>query len=110
MTAMLAIVGGVLVIVLLVIAISRTRHSQDGVDSFRRQIDALSPEARRPVIDQIYQSTDRPDQRIDPRIDPRPSDSDPSPSSGASAESDETIEPDGSTDIGDTGEDGVHGT
>ncbi len=33
------------------VVLSRRRH--DGVDSFRRQIDALSPEARRPVVDQV---------------------------------------------------------
>ena len=34
--------------------VGRSRRSVDGVDSFRRQIDALSPEARRPLIDQMY--------------------------------------------------------
>lgn len=33
--------------------IARSRRSADGVDSFRRQIDALSPEARRTVVDQV---------------------------------------------------------
>jgi hypothetical protein len=32
---------------------SRFRQSRNSVDSFRRQIDALSPEARRPVVDQV---------------------------------------------------------
>jgi len=49
------------VIVLIVIVIFaaglslvlRGRSSSDGVDTFRRQIDALSPEARRPTIDQV---------------------------------------------------------
>ena len=31
----------------------RRRSAGDGVDSFRRQIDALSPEARRPTVDQV---------------------------------------------------------
>ncbi len=37
---------------------ARRRQVTDGVDSFRRQIDALSPEARRPVIDQVQKQTD----------------------------------------------------
>ena len=31
----------------------RGRPDDDGVDSFRRQIDALSPEARKPTVDQV---------------------------------------------------------
>ena len=31
----------------------RGRSKEDGVDSFRRQIDALSPEARKPTVDQV---------------------------------------------------------
>ena len=40
---------------------ARQRQVTDGVDSFRRQIDALSPEARRPVIDQVQKQTDEVD-------------------------------------------------
>ena len=46
----------------------RRRTGNDGVDSFRRQIDALSPEARRPTIDQV-KSVERPaedDETTDP--------------------------------------------
>jgi hypothetical protein len=42
----------VLVVALLVV---RRRRSPDTVASFRRQIDALSSEARRPVVDQVTQ-------------------------------------------------------
>lgn len=45
------VVTAIVVISLLVVA--SKRRSRDGVDSFRRQIDALSPEARRPVVDQV---------------------------------------------------------
>jgi hypothetical protein len=31
----------------------RGRSEDDGVDSFRRQIDALSPEARKPTVDRV---------------------------------------------------------
>ena len=43
----------VAVAVALVVSVARYRRSRDGVDSFRRQINALSPEARRPVVDQV---------------------------------------------------------
>ena len=47
----------IVVVVLAVVAVVafalRRRRSADPVDSFRRQIDALSPEARRPTIKQI---------------------------------------------------------
>jgi len=42
------------------------RPDPDGVDVFRRQIDALSPEARRPVVDRV--------QELDDRDDPEPDD------------------------------------
>ena len=37
-------------LVLIVVAVRRGRRPDDHVDSFRRQIDALSPQARRPTI------------------------------------------------------------
>ncbi len=43
--------------------VMRNRRS-DNIDSFRRQIDALSPEARRPVVDQVN--------RLDPDLDLNP--------------------------------------
>jgi hypothetical protein len=49
----------IIVIVICVVAVvvaigfNASRSRNDGVDSFRRQIDALSPEARRPVVDQV---------------------------------------------------------
>ncbi len=59
----------IVVIVLLVVAVVvavviglRRRRSSDPVDSFRRQIDALGPEARRPVVDQVRRVDDDPDQ------------------------------------------------
>ncbi len=55
LTVVLIVVGVLVVVVALVVA-GRRRSSADGVDSFRRQIDALSPEARRPTIDQMKPS------------------------------------------------------
>jgi hypothetical protein len=43
-----------LAVVIVVVRARRSRHS-DGVATFRRQIDALSPEARRPVVDRVQQ-------------------------------------------------------
>jgi hypothetical protein len=34
-------------------AITRRPHQESGVESFRRHIDALSPEARREVMDRV---------------------------------------------------------
>ena len=47
------LLGAVLIILAVVILARIIRPKQDPVDSFRRQIDALSPEARRPTIDQV---------------------------------------------------------
>ena len=48
----------VIIVVIVVVAVVlgvglRSRTANDGVDSFRRQIDALSPEARKPTVDQV---------------------------------------------------------
>lgn len=48
-----------IVVVVTVIVIVRSNRRRDGVDSFRRQIDALSPEARRPVVDQVQSAAER---------------------------------------------------
>ncbi|MFK8025360.1 MAG: hypothetical protein AB8G26_15490 [Ilumatobacter sp.] len=50
MTWILVIVVAVVVVAL---AVRVLRPRQDPVDSFRRQIDALSPEARRPTVDKV---------------------------------------------------------
>jgi hypothetical protein len=44
------------VALVVVVALARRRNRPvDGVAQFKRQIDALSPEARRPVVDQVAQ-------------------------------------------------------
>jgi len=46
----------VVVVLLVVIAVLwRRRHRGDTVAAFQRHIDALSPEARRPVVDKVQQ-------------------------------------------------------
>jgi hypothetical protein len=57
------VIIGVVVVVLglALIALARSRNRKaDGVATFQRQIDALSPEARRPVVDQVQQLDDEP--------------------------------------------------
>ncbi len=46
------------VILIAAIAYGTQRKSRDGVASFKRQIDALSPEARKPVVDQVQSVSD----------------------------------------------------
>jgi hypothetical protein len=46
-----ALVVLAVVVVIVLVVVVRRRRGPDPVDSFRRQIDALSPEARRPTID-----------------------------------------------------------
>ncbi len=62
-----AVVAAIVVLAVLVVVLRRRRG--DGVAEFRRHIGALSPEARRPVVDRVQQldeSTDRhPDQGRD---------------------------------------------
>lgn len=70
----------VVVIVVVVVAagawaLARARRARDGVDSFRRQIDALSPEARRNVVDQVQNAAEGRKHRDDgPDDDHRDSD------------------------------------
>jgi hypothetical protein len=47
-------------VIAVVVIAARRRRAADPVASFQRQIDALSPEARRPVIDQMPRSDDKP--------------------------------------------------
>lgn len=49
----------VVAVVVVAALVTRSRRANDGVDSFRRQIDALSPEARRPVVDQVQNAAGR---------------------------------------------------
>jgi hypothetical protein len=70
MTVALVIVLVAVVIAAVLVIASRYRQSRDGVDSFRRQIDALSPEARRPVVDQVQSAAganddDETDEEVD---------------------------------------------
>ena len=74
----------VVIIVIVVLAVGAVvasrRRSKDGVDSFRRQIDALSPEARRPVVDQVQSVTESQDP---PAVEPPVTERGPEPEAGA---------------------------
>ncbi len=103
MNPLVAIVIGVALGVLVLVLLARSRRSRDGVDSFRRQIDALSPEARRPVIDQVQNAASRIEPRpIDEPTDDgaaageaEPSDGEPDPPSGEDDPSEGEDEPRG---------------
>lgn len=56
---MLVIIIALAVVAVAVIAAVQSSRRRDGVASFRRQIDALSHEARRPVVDQVQNAAER---------------------------------------------------
>ena len=73
LVAVVAVVAALLVIGAVIMY--RLTRSNDAVESFRRQIDALSPEARRNVVDQVNRiddaTTEPPDtDSADPADDP----------------------------------------
>jgi hypothetical protein len=55
-TAVIAVVAVVLLIVIGLIAYTRRPRQDAGLTSFRRHIDALSPESRREVMDRVRPS------------------------------------------------------
>ena len=58
MSPLLAGILGVALAVIVIALLVRRRRANDAVDSFRRGLDALSPEARRPVVDQVQHHTE----------------------------------------------------
>ena len=67
----LLLVGSVAVTILVLGLVVRARRSDDAVADFRRQIDALSPEARRGVTDRVrrLKREDGPDGTTEGRTD-----------------------------------------
>ncbi len=55
MTVVVIVALVVVVAAAVIVAFGRRRRDDDGVAMFQRQIDALSPEARRPVVDKVQQ-------------------------------------------------------
>ena len=56
--AIIVIIAVVLMITLALVRLVARRRPVDGVESFRRHIDALSPAARREVIDRVQNARD----------------------------------------------------
>lgn len=54
--AWFVVVVAAVVLAAVVAIVRRNRSPQSSVDSFRRQIDALGPAARRTVVDQVQQT------------------------------------------------------
>jgi hypothetical protein len=54
------VVAVVAVAVVVAVLVLRPRRSDDDIADFRRQIDALSKESRRPIIDRMNPSDDPP--------------------------------------------------
>lgn len=64
MTVVIAVAAAVLLLVIGLIAYTRRPRQDAGLTSFRRHIDALSPESRREVMDRV-----RPSKQNDPKSD-----------------------------------------
>ena len=56
MTVAALVIVGVVIVGAIAFLVTRRRRPQDGVSSFRRHIDALSPEARREVIERVQRA------------------------------------------------------
>lgn len=74
MLPVLVVIVAVALVIVLGAWWNARRRQADGVDSFRRQIDALSPQARRSTVEQFNPDasrspapTDAPDDRHEPR-------------------------------------------
>ena len=64
MTVVIAVAAAVLLLAIGLIAYTRRPRQDSGLTSFRRHIDALSPESRREVMDRV-----RPSQQSDKNSD-----------------------------------------
>ena len=56
-------------VAVIAVYVSRNRSTHNSVDSFRRQIDALGPAARRTVVDQVQQTAATRDDEVVPPDD-----------------------------------------
>lgn len=99
MIAAVAIVLGIALGIAVLVMVVRSRRSGDGVDSFRRQIDALSPEARRPVVDQVQHAASRIETRpVDAPRDEPSDDAGGAPDAAAATEAADATDADAATD------------
>ena len=63
----LVIAAVAVAVIVVALIVARRRRHPDGVAQFRRQIDALSPEARRPVVNRVQQLEDESESPPPPR-------------------------------------------
>lgn len=61
-----AILVAIAVVLILAIVVLARRSRPDAVSDFHRQINALSAESRRPVVDQVHKFEEQPDQPVEP--------------------------------------------
>ena len=54
-----ALIAAVAIVIAVIVGALRRSRSPDGVATFRRQINALSPEARKPVVEKLQQLDER---------------------------------------------------
>ncbi|HWL44975.1 MAG TPA: hypothetical protein VNQ73_18675 [Ilumatobacter sp.] len=73
---LVVIVAGVVVVAAVMWVLARRSRHADGVDSFRRQIDALSPQARRSTVEQLHVESVKP-QPSSPKPESAPVEPDP---------------------------------
>lgn len=69
-----AVIGAVVALAFILLAwlLRRRTRPTDGVEQFQRQIDALSPAARRPVVDKVHQLDVEAD--VEAEVDEEPDD------------------------------------
>lgn len=73
MTVLIVLLIAAALAAIVVLALLRNRSAHSSVDSFRRHIDALGPEARRTTVDQVHKAAG--DEHDDP-ADETPGDED----------------------------------
>ena len=62
MTAVVIVIVVAVVVVAIIVALVLRSRRPDTVEVFQRQIDALSPEARKPVVEKLQQLDERADE------------------------------------------------
>ena len=65
MIAVVIVIIAVVVVVAIVVAFALRTRRPDTVEVFQRQIDALSPEARKPTVEKLQQLDERGDDEDD---------------------------------------------
>lgn len=74
MTVVVVLLIVVVVAAIVVLVVARGRSADSSVDSFRRHIDALGPEARRTTVDQVQSAAGERSSSDEPADDNRSND------------------------------------